>query len=77
MSFGYDRLNRLNFDQDEEKSVSDVDIINIGSFNLYKSMDDRTRFKGVINKLFESGDEIFFFFRREEDLTDDDSKYIN
>lgn len=55
-----------------KKSVSDIDIINIGLFNLYKSMDDRKYFKVVINKLFVLGDEIFFFFRREEDLTDDD-----
>lgn len=55
-----------------KRDLNDLSVINIGPFNIYDNGLDRPYFKNVINKIFETGDEIFFYFRREESLTDEE-----
>lgn len=53
-----------------ETTNGNLSILYVSDFDIYNEVEDRIKLKGIINKLFSIGDEIFFFFRREEDLTD-------
>ncbi len=53
-----------------QRHINDVNILTIGTFDIYKSIVDRIYLKKLFHRLFSVGDEVFFFFRRKEDLTD-------
>lgn len=55
-----------------KSSKGDISKLRIGGLNIYNEKADCEYLKNMIDKLFCTGDRIFFFFRREEDLTDEE-----
>ena len=53
------------------ETSQNLEILTIGSFDLYNSIDDRIYLKNLLNKLFQVDEQMFCYFRREENLTDD------